>query len=211
MSLPGGCAIGTRPVDLHLKGLERARRRDRAARGLHPRARAARACRAPSSSSRCRLGRRHREPADGGEPGRRRDGDRPTPRASRRSSTSRAAWSRWARGSRASARGTPDDPAACRACTAPTTRVLPDRIETGTYAMAAAITGGDARAASAAALDLIGRVRREARARPASSVEPSERAASRVRARTAQPRRRRRDDPALSRASRPTCRRSSWR
>ena len=22
MSLPGGCAIGTRPVDLHLKGLE---------------------------------------------------------------------------------------------------------------------------------------------------------------------------------------------
>ena len=23
MSLPGGCAIGTRPVDLHIKGLER--------------------------------------------------------------------------------------------------------------------------------------------------------------------------------------------
>ena len=31
-------------------------------------------------------------------------------------------------------------------CTAPRTRVIPDRIEAGTYAMAAAITGGDARA-----------------------------------------------------------------
>ena len=30
VSLPGGCAIGTRPVDLHLKGLAASRRRDRA-------------------------------------------------------------------------------------------------------------------------------------------------------------------------------------
>ena len=30
VSLPGGCAIGTRPVDLHLKGLEQHGRRDRA-------------------------------------------------------------------------------------------------------------------------------------------------------------------------------------
>src|SRR3712207_7068962 len=29
VSLPGGCAIGTRPVDLHLKGLERDRKSTR--------------------------------------------------------------------------------------------------------------------------------------------------------------------------------------
>ena len=34
MSLPGGCAIGTRPVDLFLYGLQAARRRDRDRRGL---------------------------------------------------------------------------------------------------------------------------------------------------------------------------------
>ena len=34
VSLPGGCAIGTRPVDLHLMGLEGARRGDRHRRRL---------------------------------------------------------------------------------------------------------------------------------------------------------------------------------
>ena len=37
VSLPGGCAIGTRPVDLHLKGLERMGARDRPRRGLYRR------------------------------------------------------------------------------------------------------------------------------------------------------------------------------
>ena len=37
VSLPGGCAIGARPVDLHLRGPRGARRRPRPARRLRPR------------------------------------------------------------------------------------------------------------------------------------------------------------------------------
>ena len=102
VSLPGGCAIGTRPVDLHLKGLEQmgaqiqldggyidARVAGPAARRHH---------RVP-----VRLGRRDREPADGGDAGRRPDraGQRRARAGDRRPRGLPGA--RWARGSRASA------------------------------------------------------------------------------------------------------------
>ena len=73
VSLPGGCAIGTRPVDLHLKGLERLGAEVDAERGLYRGARAERAARRRIRVPE-RLGRRHRKPADGGHPGRGRDG-----------------------------------------------------------------------------------------------------------------------------------------
>ena len=43
VSLPGGCAIGARPVDLHIAGLRGDGRRDRHRRRLHGRPRARRA------------------------------------------------------------------------------------------------------------------------------------------------------------------------
>ncbi len=73
VSLPGGCAIGTRPVDLHLKGLERLGAEVDAERGLYRGARAERAARRRIRVPE-RLGRRHRKPADGGHAGRGRDG-----------------------------------------------------------------------------------------------------------------------------------------
>ena len=141
VSLPGGCAIGTRPVDLHLKGLTAAGRRDRARRRLHPCPRAqgpeGRAHRLPQG-----LGRRDREPADGGEPRQGRDRARQRRARAGGHRSCPSAWSRWAPRSRASA------PTRCasRASSRLARReppVVPDRIETGTYAMAAAITGGD--------------------------------------------------------------------
>ena len=58
VSLPGGCAIGTRPVDLHLTHARGARRRDRARRRLCHRAGAARADRQQDNAVQG-LGRRH--------------------------------------------------------------------------------------------------------------------------------------------------------
>ena len=87
-------------------------------------------------------------------------------------------------------------------------RVLPDRIETGTYAMAVAMTGGDVLLENARAELLQDGARRAAR-RPASrSRRPTRASASRATARAS---RRSRSRPRRSRASRPTCRRSSWR
>ena len=69
VSLPGGCAIGSRPIDLHLMGLERLGAHDRARGRLRPCARAqglGRRRDPPAAAVR----RRHREPDDGGEPSR---------------------------------------------------------------------------------------------------------------------------------------------
>ena len=52
VSLPGGCAIGTRPVDLLLMALEKLGASDRDRGGLCDRQGAERACMAPRSSSR---------------------------------------------------------------------------------------------------------------------------------------------------------------
>ena len=69
VSMPGGCAIGARPIDLHLKGLEQMGATFRLDGGYidgdGERPAARRHHRVP-----VRLGRRHREPADGGRAGR---------------------------------------------------------------------------------------------------------------------------------------------
>ena len=79
VSLPGGCAIGDRPIDLHLKALECAGRRDRACRRLCEGERA----QGPAAGRRLQLpgglGRRDRECGDGGGAG-----DRPKPAVQRR-------------------------------------------------------------------------------------------------------------------------------
>ena len=66
MSLPGGCAIGTRPVDLHIKGLERLGAEVELREG-YIEARAPNGLRGAEIVFPQRLGRRHREPADGGD------------------------------------------------------------------------------------------------------------------------------------------------
>ena len=89
-------------------------------------------------------------------------------------------------------------------CTAPATRIIPDRIETGTYMMAAAATGGAVRL-SGTRLDHVAAV---ARILDRAGVEVGETgdgiAVNRRHGRLA---RRRHHDRALSRASRPICRR----
>ena len=75
VSLPGGCAIGTRPVDLHLKGLEQMGAEIRTGGRLHPCRRARRPARRRHHPA-VRQRRRHREPADGRLPRRRPDRDR---------------------------------------------------------------------------------------------------------------------------------------
>ena len=160
VSLPGGCAIGPRPVDLHLKGLEELGAQIELREGyIH--ARAPQGLRGARIRLRAALGRRDREPADGGEPGRRRDRDRQC-RARARGGRSRALPGRDGRADRGHRHRHAHDPGRA----APARRhhgVLPDRIELGTYAMAAAITGGELELRRR--LDLIGDPdgRREAR------------------------------------------------
>ena len=73
VSLPGGCAIGTRPIDLHLQGLRQLGRRDRAHRGLCHRPRAPGADRRPDRLPEGLRG-RDRESDAGGDACPRRDG-----------------------------------------------------------------------------------------------------------------------------------------
>ena len=102
VSLPGGCAIGTRPVDLLIMALEQLGAADRDRRRLRHRPRQER-----TEGRRDRVsqgdGRRHAYRADGGVAGARHDGDRERRAASPRSSTSPTASTRWARGSPAPA------------------------------------------------------------------------------------------------------------
>ena len=94
VALPGGDAIGSRGLDMHISGLERLGRHDR------QRARLPRRHRPPADRHVDLAGlpvrRRHREPGDGGGPGRRAPRSSTTPRASRRSSTSARCSPRWA-------------------------------------------------------------------------------------------------------------------
>ena len=95
VSLPGGCAIGTRPVDLHIKGLQRLGAKVELQRGLYRGARAERAARRRDRVS-DRLGRRHREPDDGGDARRRRDRAGQCRARARDRRSRRAASRRWA-------------------------------------------------------------------------------------------------------------------
>ena len=208
VSLPGGCAIGTRPVDLHIKGLQRLGAEVELQRGLYRGARAARACAAPRSSfPTVSVGATENllMAATLAE------GETVLVNAAREPEIVDLAHCLNAMGARD--RGhrhrPPAHPRRRRACTAPTHTIIPDRIETGTYMMAAAITGGEVELVGAR-LDLVAAVARDARAAPASRSPTTARRAVGAPAQRA-PRRRRRDDRAVSRVSRPICRRRSWR
>ena len=74
VSLPGGCAIGARPVNIHVAGLQAMGADIHDRERLHPRPR--RAAEGRAAGARDRHGHRHREPDDGRGAGRRRDGHR---------------------------------------------------------------------------------------------------------------------------------------
>ena len=143
VSLPGGCAIGNRPIDLHLKALEAFGARDRARRRLCPApSRPTAGCPAgdydfpvvsvgatENALMAAALAQRHAAGCT-------------TPRASPRSSTCATCSWRWAReiegigSSELTIHGV-------QRLHGATYRVMPDRIEAGSYACAAAITGGE--------------------------------------------------------------------
>ena len=142
------------------------------------------------------VGRRDREPDDGGGA---RQGRRPcstTPRASPRSPISPSAWSRWACRSRASA-PRPLTIDGVERLKAATHAVIPDRIETGTYAMAVAMTGGDVELIGGR-LDLIEAAAQSA-ARGGRRALDDDRRGLRVQRDQRRAARRRRHDRALSR------------
>lgn len=70
VSLPGGCAIGTRPVDLHLKGLEQLGATIQLELGIYQCDDLGPVARGQDRAA-LRLGGRIRKPDDGGKPGRR--------------------------------------------------------------------------------------------------------------------------------------------
>ena len=140
VSLPGGCAIGLRPVDQHVKGLQAMGAEIDLDARLHQRARDA-----PDGHAlrlRRRDGDRHREPDDGGRARRRRDDARERRARARDRRPRRTASSRWARASRAPA-PIASSSKASRSLHGATHAIMPDRIETGTFVAAAAATGGD--------------------------------------------------------------------
>ena len=140
VSLPGGCAIGARPINLHLEGLNAwapTSRSSTATWGASVRLKGA------DIHFGTRLGHRHREPDDGGGAGRGRRPCSTTWPASPRSPTWPRCWSQWAPRSRASARGGSthhgrDEPVADAGH-----RSSPTASRRGTFLVAAAITGGD--------------------------------------------------------------------
>ena len=93
-----------------------------------------------------RHGHRHREPDDGGDARRGRRRCSRTRRASPRSSTSRSCLNAMGAQDRGRGHRRRSASKACARSAAPTHRVMPDRIETGTFLAAAAATGGDVRA-----------------------------------------------------------------
>jgi UDP-N-acetylglucosamine 1-carboxyvinyltransferase len=142
VSLPGGCAIGARPVDQHIKGLQAMGAEITGRAGLCP-------CPGNPPQGRPHLHRhghrdRHRKPDDGRLPRRGRNDHRER-RARAGSGRSgqlpgqhgRPHFRRRHRRRSASRAST--------SCMAPRTAIMPDRIETGTYLCAAAATGGDIR------------------------------------------------------------------
>ena len=140
VSMPGGCAIGTRPVDLLIMALERLGRADRDRERLRGGARAARAQGRPHRVPQGH-GRRHPHGPDGGVLA---DGTTVIENAAREPEVADLADCLNKMGARISGAGT------SRITIEGVPRldgtrhsVVPDRIETGTYAMAVAMTGGD--------------------------------------------------------------------
>ena len=140
VSLPGGCAIGARPIDLHLKGLEQLGARvDLDGGYIDARVRRAAARRHHRLS--VRLGRRDREPADGGDARRRphRAGQRRARAGDRRPGRMPGGDGRAHRGHR---QRQADDRGRRTPAAAQNTRSSPTGSRPATYACAAAISGG---------------------------------------------------------------------
>ncbi|WDT78286.1 MAG: hypothetical protein MPW14_13780 [Candidatus Manganitrophus sp.] len=139
VSLPGGCAIGARPVNLHLKGLGAMGAEIKVEHGMiHAKARAAEGCAGSVHGSGDRD--RDREPDDGGGAGGGHHHHRERrPRAG--DHRPRAVPERHGRADRGRRHRHAHHRGGCRSLRRAAYRVVPDRIETGTYLVAAAITG----------------------------------------------------------------------
>ena len=154
-----------------------------------------RGCAAPRSCFPTRLGRRHRESADGGHAGGGRDpADQRRARAG--DHRSRRLPRRHGRSDRRDRHRPPDDPRRRPAARRRRHTIIPDRIETGTYIMAAAATDGEVRLIGAR-LDLVAALRAHPRRRRGRGRRrlPT---GSAVRRRSGPPRRGRRHDRTLS-------------
>ncbi len=147
VSLPGGCAIGTRPVDLHLKGLEQMGATI-ALDGGYVNAAAPAACAAPTSSCpSSRVGATENLLMAATLA----DGQTVLANAAREPEITDLAHCLIAMGARIAGVGTDrlviEGVPTLHGATHP---IVADRIETGTYACAAAITGGELRLRGAA-------------------------------------------------------------
>ena len=141
VSLPGGCAIGTRPVDLHLAALSQLGATIEIEQGYVVASAPHRPQGQPDRVSQG-VGRRHPQCADGRDARQRRNGDRkcrPRARGRRR----RRVPGEDGRQDRRHRHFRPCASTASTRLQGADHRVIADRIETGTYAMAAAMTGGD--------------------------------------------------------------------
>ena len=195
VSLPGGCAIGTRPVDLHLKGLQRLGARSSCNRAISRRARRRGSIGAEIVFPIVSVGATENlmMAATLGR-GRNRAGQR---RARARDRRSRALPQRDGRADRRRRHATASRISGVERLHGAEHSVIPDRIETGTYMMAAAITGG--------AVELVGarlEHRRRGGAHPRRRRRRDRRdrrAALRCAARNGRIERRRCDDRAVSR------------
>ena len=204
---PGGCAIGARPVDQHLKGLEAHGRRDPASSTATSMAEAPRGLRGAEVVLRHAHGDRHREPDDGG---RARQGH------ARRSSTPPRepeveelgrVLNKMGAASTAPAPTSSTSRVATRSSPS-ITRSSPTASRPARSWSPAPPAGGDVLLEGARAGDLDAAGRQAAR-RPASRSTAS---GDTVRVRRAtSPSARRHARPRRTPASPPTCRRSSWR
>ena len=139
VSLPGGCAIGARPIDLHIKGLEQLGAKITQDHGYIE------ATRRPAQGRRDRLRQdhrhRHRRPDDGRRARRRRNrAARMRPRAGSRGPRRPAEQDGRADRRRRHFHDSRQGVEQLHGAEHP---IIPDRIEAGTFIIAGAITGGD--------------------------------------------------------------------
>ena len=139
IAMPGGCNIGPRRIDFHIRGLEKLGRAHRHRPRLHPRAQH-RPAGAPSSRSTTPAWAPPRTSSWRPRPPRARRSSR-TPPASPRSWTSARSSAAWAPRSRAPAPA-PIRIAGGRPLHGVDHAVIADRIEAGTYLLMGAATGG---------------------------------------------------------------------
>ena len=200
VSLPGGCAIGPRPIDLHLMGLERLGARIELRERLRPRHARRTGLNGAEIRLRAALGRCDREPADGGVRWPR--ARRVIAGAAREPEIVDLARCLIAMGAQDRGRGHQQHHAsrACRACTAPSHAIMPDRIEAGTYAMAAGDHRRRASSSRAAGSSCFG-ARRGGASRRGVRAGGRSRAGVAGSGRQRRARGQRRHDPARSRAS----------